>query len=252
MTQTSYPYVAQDVTDIEYGRLFREMAGGDGVVGSHGDTSLEVYGDSSGMNVKVRSGSAVLRGYMFYSTDNPATVAVSAASAGNRVDRVVLELNLSAPLIPDRITLKVLAGTSGSSTPPALTQTDTGIYQISLATVNVDASVSSIAAGKVSSTRTWLDQSVGQWASNALRPATPDKYKLGFNESIGGYEYWNGTAWVALSAVDLTSASVTGILPLTKGGTGASTLVGAQQALDIWVQTTQPAYAANRVWIKVP
>ena len=250
MTMTSWPYVAQDTTDIEYGRLYREMAGSDGVVGSFGDGALAVIGDSSGRQVKMAAGSAILRGYMFYSTAQE-VIPVSAPSAGNRVDLLVLELNLSAPTIAERILPKVLPGVSGSATPPGVTQTETGIYQFPLATINVDAGITVIAADKVNDVRSWMDQRYGVWTTNR-RPAAPRKYKLGFNTTTNKWEYYNGTTWVDLTAVDLTSSAVTGVLPVTKGGTGGNTIKTAQEGIDIYVQNAQPAYAANRVWIKVP
>lgn len=313
MTMTSWPYVAQDTTDIEYGRLFREMAASDGMAGSFGDTTLRVTGDSSGRQVKMAAGAAVLRGYMFYSTAVE-TIAIAANAGAARVDLVVLELNLSAPLVANRILPKVLQGTSGSSTPPSLTQTDTGIYQIPLATVAVGNGVAVINAGDVIDVRDWMDQKYGAWTT-ARRPVSPRKYHLGFNETLGVWEYHNGTTWVAIGTVVLTSSAVTGILPVAKGGTGASTVAAArtglsvpsvaemnaalanytttasltslldgksdighthsaaditsgtlplsrggtgsttvngvrQTAVDLWVQSTQPAYAAGRVWIK--
>lgn len=250
MTMTSWPYVEQDTTDIEYGRLFREMAGSDGIVGSHGDTGLQVTADSSGRQVKMAAGSALLRGYMFYSTAQE-VIPVSAPSAGNRVDLLVLELNLSAPLIANRILPKVLVGTSGSATPPGITQDPTGTYQIPISTINVDAGITVIAADKVADVRSWMDQRYGAWTTSR-RPASPRNYKLGYNVTLGVWEYHDGSNWVSMAAVNLASSSVSGVLPLTKGGTGGNTLKGAREGLDIWVQTAQPPYALNRVWIKIP
>ncbi|QPX61875.1 minor tail protein [Microbacterium phage DannyDe] len=312
MTMTSWPYVAQDTTDIEYGRLFREMAASDGMVGSFGDTTLRVTGDSSGRQVKMASGSAILRGYMFYSTAVE-TIAIAANAGAARVDLIVLELNLSAPTVAERILPKVLQGVSGSSTPPSVTQTDTGIYQIPLATVAVANGAAVINAGDVVDVRSWMDQKYGTWTT-ARRPVSPRKYKLGFNETLGVWEYHNGSTWVSLSAVDLGSSQVSGVLPIAKGGTGgssqanartalsvpsvaemnaalanyttttdlntalsqkaalnhthgaeditsgtlpivrggtgATTWEAARQALNIYAQASQPAYAAGRIWIK--
>jgi len=250
MTMTSWPYVAQDTTDIEYGRLFREMAGSDGMAGSFGDNVLKVTGDSSGLQVKMATGAAVLRGYMFYSTAIE-TIAIAAPSASARVDLVVLELNLSAPTIAQRILPKVLQGASGSPNPPGLTQTETGIYQIPLATVAVASGASAITAANVTDVRSWMDQKFGAW-STSRRPVSPRKYKLGYNETLAVWEFWNGTAWISLSAVNLEASSVTGVLPISKGGTGKNTALEALNALGIYIQAAQPAYALNRVWIKTP
>lgn len=250
MTMTSWPYVAQDTTDIEYGRLFREMAASDGMVGSFGDNVLKVTGDSSGRQVKMATGSAILRGYMFYST-NIETIPIATASAAARVDLVVLELNLSAPTVTERIQPKVLQGTSGSQTPPGVTQTETGIYQIPLATVNVPAGATIITAANVTDVRDWMDQKYGAWTTGR-RPVSPRKYHLGFNETLGVWEYHNGANWLAIGAVNLAAESVTGVLPIAKGGTGQNTALAALNALGIFIQSTQPAYAVNRVWVKTP
>lgn len=232
MTMTSWPYVAQDTTDIEYGRLFREMAASDGMVGSFGDNVLKVTGDGSGRQVKMATGSAILRGYMFYSTAIE-TIPIAAPSAGVRMDLVVLELNLSAPTIAQRILPKVLTGTSGSTNPPGVTQTDTGVYQIPLATVRVDPGVSVITSDKVSDVRDWMDQKFGAWTT-PRRPASPRKYKMGFNETIGAWEYWSGSAWKTLMSVNLASADVFGILPVANGGTGGSSTATARSSLSVY------------------
>jgi len=250
MTMTSWPYVAQDTTDIEYGRLFREMAASDGMAGSFGDNTLRVTGDASGRQVKMATGSAILRGYMFYSTAIE-TIPVAAPSAAARVDLVILELNLSAPLVANRILPKVLQGTSGSPNPPALTQTETGIYQIALATVAVGPGITVINANDVVDVRSWMDQKYGAWTTNR-RPVSPRKYKLGFNETLGTWEYHDGAGWVSLSAVNLEASSVTGVLPVSKGGLGATTQKTQREALGFYIQSAQPAYADDRVWIKKP
>lgn len=262
MTISSWPYVAQDVTDIEYSRLFREFRN-NGVVGSLGDSTLKAFGDSSGMQVKVPAGAALIRGYMFYSTAQE-VVALVAAESQARVDRLVLELNVAAPLVEDRIVFKILKGTAGSSSPAAITQTDTGIYQLSLALINVDASVSSISAAKVSDDREYVGGDVGRWVNNNKRPSNPRKYQLGYNEASAVWEYYNGSSWVNLigatswasisgkpTSFPTTPDDFTGVLPESKGGTGSNDLdtITVGNALKvggktIYVQSNQPSGGA--------
>jgi hypothetical protein len=262
MTMSSWPYVAQDVTDIEYSRLFREFRN-NGVVGSLGDSTLKAFGDSSGMHVKVPSGSALIRGYMFMSTAQE-TIPLVASEAQARVDRLVLELNVAAPLVADRIVMKVLKGTAGSSSAPSVTQTDTGIYQLSMALINVDASASSIAGNKVLDDRDFVGGDTGRWINNDKRPSNPRKYQMGFNEAAGVWEYYNGSQWVNLigattwasitgkpSSYPTTPSDFTGILPESKGGTGQDDLdsVTVGNALKvggrtIYVQSSQPSGGA--------
>lgn len=40
--------------------------------------------------------------------------------------------------------------------------------------------------------------------------------------------------------------------PINKGGTGATTASAALQNLGIYVQSSAPAHANGRVWIKIP
>lgn len=258
MAITSWPYTDQDTTDVEYSRLFREMAG-DGVVGSlssSGSGALRPYGDSSGMQIKMTSGSAIARGYMMLSTATE-TIAVGSSHATlRRTDRLVLELNLSNPTSATRLTPKIVAGTPSSSSSPApaaLTQTDTGVYQIGIALITVDPGVSTIASSKVKDDRPWLDQMVGQWIDEGKRPSSPRKYKLGFNENLGYYEYWNGSSWVSLNdhEVALNSNFVTGTLPISKGGTGATTKSGIRAAIGLYVQSSAPSSpATDDLWVK--
>jgi hypothetical protein len=249
MTITSWPYVGQVVTDIEYSRLFGALSES-GLVGSFGDDVLEAYADGTGMTVKIRAGAAVLRGYMFYSTAVE-SVPVSAASSSGRTDLLVLELNLSNPSVASRILPKVLPGNPGSSSPPALTQSDNGVYQIPIATIDVSAGVTVITAGKVVDKRSWMGQKTGAWTT-ARRPVSPPKYKLGYNESLEVWEYYTGAGWSSLGGANLESSTVTGVLPISKGGTGKTTAMAALNALGVYPQVDQPAYAEGRVWIRIP
>lgn len=188
MAITSYPFDSQAVTETDYSRLFREFQN-TGVADSVGGSGLSVTADGTGMTVKVNSGFAIVRGHAVYSTAiEPLTVTASNTTA--RVDRVVLRLDPSV----NSIVLAVKAGTAGSSTPPALTQTDTGIYELSLATVAVGANVTSISAASVTSDRQFVGSAVGAWTT-ATRPASPRTGRLGYNTTTTTWEFWNGSAW---------------------------------------------------------
>lgn len=192
MAITSYPFDGQAVTETDYSRLFREFQS-TGIADSVGGTAFSVYGDGSGMNVKVSGGFAIIRGHAVYSTATE-TLTIAAAGTSARVDRVVLRLDPAA----NAITLAVLQGTAGSATPPAPTQTDTGVYEFPLATVAVGANVTSIAAGAVTSERRFVGATVGAWTT-ATRPTSPRTGRLGFNITTNTWEFWNGTQWTDLS-----------------------------------------------------
>lgn len=150
MAQTSWPFENIDTSETQFSQWARNI--GEGVkTGSLNE--LEVYADSSGMQVKAKSGQAMVRGH-YYNNSAEEALAITASDATNdRIDNVVLELDPSA----NTITLKVVAGTPAPSpVAPSLTQTDAGIYQIKLAEVLVAATVTTINAGDVTDSRSFM------------------------------------------------------------------------------------------------
>jgi hypothetical protein len=198
---TSYPFDSQAVTETDYSRLFREFQS-TGVADGVGGTSLYTYADGTGMTVKVNSGFAIVRGHAIYSTATE-VLTIAASGTASRVDRVVLKLDPAA----NSITLAVKTGAAGS-TPPALTQTDTGIYEMTLARVTVGANVTSISAASVQGERKFIGNTVGGWTTDT-RPDSPRVGRLGFNQSTSAWEFWNGTAWSDM-APTVSWSSLTG------------------------------------------
>lgn len=192
MSISSYPFDGQAVSEGQYSYLFRELASHSGVADSIGGTGFNVFGDSSGMQVKVNPGFAIVRGHAVQSTATE-VVTIAAASAAQRYDRVVLRLDPTA----NSITIAVVQGTSGGGV-PALTQTDTGIYELPLATVSVPVGAATITAGNVTSEREFLGNSVGGWTT-ATRPKNPRTGRLGLNVSTNTWEFWDGTQWKDLA-----------------------------------------------------
>lgn len=150
MAQTSWPFENIDTSETQFSQWARNIGEG---VKSGTLNELEVYGDSSGMQVKAKTGQAMIRGH-YYNNSAEEILTITAADATNdRIDNVVLELDPSA----NTIVLKVVAGTpAGSPTAPTLTQTDAGIYQIKLAEVFVEAASSTVEAGDVTDYRTFM------------------------------------------------------------------------------------------------
>lgn len=245
MAQTSWPFEAVDTTETQYSRLLRHI--GQGVIGAPGDNNLLVFGDSSGMNVKVKVvnslSQAVVRGHMYQSTAQE-TLTIQASEANPRIDTVVLTLDPSI----NSIVLAVVKGTA-SATPvaPTLTQTDSAVYQLRLANVSVPASATTISAGNVTDLRTFL----GTVWTTAARP-TVTAGTIGLNVTSGKVEYYDGGQWLnvaaSIDASEITSGTLnvarvpnldtskitSGTLstdrlptvPVDKGGTGATTLTG--------------------------
>jgi hypothetical protein len=198
---TSYPFDAQVVTETQFSQMFREFQDS-GVVASFGSSSGFQVSAGTGMNVNVSAGLAFLRGHMVQSTATE-VVAIPAASTSVRVDRVVLRLDPSQ----NSIVLAVKQGTAGSTTPPSLTQTDTGIFEIGLASITVNANVTSIAAGDIVRIRPFVGHRVGAW-NTTTRPASPRFGMLGYNADTSRWEFWNDTAWTPLiSIVDWANLS---------------------------------------------
>lgn len=115
------------------------------------DNELMVYGDSTGMQVKVKTGQCVITGH-WGQVSSEATLTIAAAHATlARRDLVVARADFTNNLIE----LDVITGTAAASpVVPVLTR-NTAVYEIPLAVVQVDAAVVTIAAAKVLDARQW-------------------------------------------------------------------------------------------------
>ncbi|MGW8953508.1 tail fiber domain-containing protein [Streptomyces sp. NPDC055709] len=192
MSISSYPFDGQAVSEGQFSYLFRELASHSGVADSVAGTGFHTFGDSSGMQVKVNPGFAVVRGHAVQSTATE-TITIASASAATRYDRVVLRLDPTA----NSIIIAVVQGASGGGV-PALTQTETGVYEFPLATVTVPVGAATITAGNVTGERQFLGNTVGGWTT-ATRPASPRTGRLGLNISTNSWEFWDGTQWKDLA-----------------------------------------------------
>lgn len=98
------------------------MGGASGVIAGKA-SELAPSINSGARTVSLAAGSALVRG--FYVNNAAATAtAVPTASAGDRVDRLVLRLDRTAVTAPNWVKPVIIQGTSGSSTPPAIQATD--------------------------------------------------------------------------------------------------------------------------------
>lgn len=154
MTIRSFPH---DNTPIATELQWRDIESGamsSGVLRGYGGNGA-VFGDSSGMQIKVPSLQAIVDG-VFFESDTQVTRPINAAHATlGRIDRCVVRLDRTA----NSTDIVVLPGTP-SSTPvaPSLSQGAT-LYDIPLGLVTVDSVAagggSTIAANKVSTNRYW-------------------------------------------------------------------------------------------------
>jgi hypothetical protein len=233
MAISSFPFDSQTSSESDWSHLFRyltTMPGG-GIIGAPDGTALKVTGDSTGMNVKVAAGTAIVRGHMIIS-DAVTTVTIATASASNpRIDSIVLNLDPTA----NTITITAVTGTAGASpVAPTLTQTDTGVWQLKLADVLVGTSVTSIAPGNVTDARVFAGTDLGVWTTSN-RP-TGSTGLAGFNTSTGTLEVYNGSTWLSLA---LLGGTITA--SQLSSGEQANLNAGKVNGSKITVSSTAPS-----------
>lgn len=206
MAQSSWPFENVDTSETQFSQWARNIGEG---VKPDALNELEVFADSTGMQVKVMSGQAMVRGHYYQSTAQE-TLTVTAADLTNpRVDTVIIELDPSA----NSIVLKVIAGTPGvSPTPTPLVQTDAGIYQFSLATVAVAAGAATLGAGTVTDTRTYLGAFTGTVPGTAITGQITVA-------TIDGDRIINNIDSATISSANVTSLNVAAISDLTATAT---------------------------------
>jgi hypothetical protein len=240
MTQTSWPFENADTSETQYSYLFRELLD-PGVAGTAGDASLKVTPTGTGLALAVAPGRAYARGYMFAVTGSETVTLTTASSSQPRVDRVVVRFD---PAL-DAGVLTVLPGTPGTTTAPALTVTDTGIFDVALAAVSVAAGQTTVSAGDVVDERVYLGN---VWSSatrpgSARNPSAPARGRtLGYNVTTSAFEYWDGSAWRDLVPAPPTWATLAG-KPTTSTLDGRTITVsdnapaaGAGAPGDIWLE----------------
>ena len=164
MAETYWPFANIDTTTTQFSQWSRNI--GEGVKGSFNTTDLKVTTAGTGMNVTVATGQALVRGHYYYNTTS-ATLNITAANATNpRIDAIVLHLD---PTLNSTV-LTVLTGTAAASpVAPTLTQTDSAVYEILLATVLVPAASSVVSSGNITDARTFLGQG---WFSTPVQSKT--------------------------------------------------------------------------------
>lgn len=162
MAQSSWPFENIDTNETQFSQWARNIGEG---VKTGALNELEVFADSTGMQVKARSGQALVRGHYYQNTAEVALSLEAADLTNPRIDTVVLELDPSA----NTIVLKVITGTPAAS-PSAepVVQTDAGIYQIKLADIAVGTGVTTINAGNVTDNRFYIEDFSGTVPGSAI------------------------------------------------------------------------------------
>jgi hypothetical protein len=195
MAEASYPFENVDVTESQFSfwaRNFQET----GIQGAPTGTELEVSAEGSTLSIDVAVGQAFIRGH-YYTNSTIKNIAVPTAGINTRIDLVVLELD---PTL-NKIEAKLILGEAVSSSPvaPTLVQTDTGIYQLHLATLTIPNSTLAITSEMLVDWRTFMSHRIGVWTT-ATRPADPvANQTFGFNFTLMAHEFWDGAAWLSLA-----------------------------------------------------
>jgi hypothetical protein len=111
---------------------FFHPAFGSGIISGEGSEMAPSL-DSSGRNVVIQPGGAIVRA--FYKPVSTATYTpIPAASSQNRIDRLVLRLNRAASTAASFIVPTVITGTPAASPAiPAVTQTSGGLWDLPIA-----------------------------------------------------------------------------------------------------------------------
>lgn len=159
MAKTSWPFDTQQVSELQWrrmGAIWRPtgvLRSANDVGLSSGDNGLQPFGDSSGMQVKVRAGAAWVEGAYFRS-DAEETIAISAAHGSlARKDLLVVRVDWAN----NNIDLAVKAGTPAASPVLPVVQQDASLWEIAIAEITIPAAATLIGAGDVADVRDFSD-----------------------------------------------------------------------------------------------
>lgn len=141
---TTYPTARSDADEDKVGELFSSLIS-KGVIHGVGN-ALQVYADSTGMHVKVKTGRGTSGGF-WGNNDIEETLDIDAAHpTANRIDSIVLRLDRTSPAT---LALQVEPGDPSLSPVAPTLETD----DVHLADITVGAAVSTIASNKVADAR---------------------------------------------------------------------------------------------------
>ena len=233
MAQSSWPFENIDTSETQFSQWARNIGEG---IKTGALNELEVFADSTGMQVKVRSGQALVRGHYYQNTAEVALSLEAADLTNPRVDTVVVELDPSA----NSIVLEVVTGTPDASpTPEPVVQTDAGVYQIKLAEIAVAAGATTITAGNVTDTRFYIEDFSGSVPGSAITgeitTATIDGDRL-FNEIDSATIPGANVTGLTLSHVTDVTATATEVNKLD-GVTASTTELNYTDGVTSNIQT---------------
>lgn len=229
--------------------------------------NMEVFADSTGMQVKIRTGEVWIRSQWGENTSEKTQPISTAHGSLARIDRIVCRNNFTA----NRMELDTLTGTpSGSPTAPSVTQ-NTAMWEISLATVSVPALDTGIDAAQVTDARTYAIDTFQAYktaqetvVNNTMQDdnhlfvpaAANSEYVLHLHAiyagpTAGGMRFeFSVPAGATIAGTFLCGGSGTdtqhGFTIMSTPVTGVTTSTGVDRAMDLWA-TLVTGNAAGRV-----
>ncbi len=228
MAESSWPSPSNGrvVDDTQYEKLGIAYGLTAGVIGDFTSPQL-VYGDSTGMQIKVTADRyALVRGHVWYSGPTIVTKTIGSNSSGStRTDLVVLRLSRTTW----DVTVVVIAGTPGAGAPsPTQNTGTTGSFDLPLATVTVANGAATISAGNVTYVGTHLDGAGGlrvpSVAALSYVPLPVAGLKAALND---GTQYsYSGSAWLVTAASAWSSYTPAWTATGTAPNLGNATVTG--------------------------
>ena len=230
----SFPFdnTSQEVQDRNidsdvFAEYLKRLTGGNNGVFAEVGTKMQVTA-TGGMTVKVKPGDGFIEGRIFIN-DIETELPMESAESLDRIDTVVVRLSKANR----ETTLAVVKGTASSApSAPALTR-ESGVYELGLANVLVKKNTVNITQAEVTDTRL-NDQRcgvapvLGQIDTQGLY----DQYQSSLDQSLETVaQAIDGTLAGQLQAnIDEVKNE---IRPISTGGTGATTVAGARNALGL-------------------
>lgn len=157
MTETYFPFdsgAGSVVAESQWSKMAQLWKNNGVIWGAL--NNLEPYGDSTGMQVKIKSGQAWIKGH-FYENDSLVSLPIQSAHATlNRYDLIVLRLSWANKTIGLNIVTGTAAATPTIPTPSTL--------ELALGYVYVPAASMTIAANNVTDTRPYANGDDGNFS----------------------------------------------------------------------------------------
>lgn len=235
MTQSAYPFSNSPILDAnQWSKMAQNWLGTGVIKGILNE--LQVYADSTGMQIKVKSGQAYVKGHFFESSAEE-VLAIGTASSNPRIDRVIVRVDW----IANTLQLAVLQGVAAvSPTAPALTQ-NSSRWEISLAQIAIGTNASTIATGNVTDERTFVK------VANAAQPKWIDL------PLINGWTWYGSGGFPQYFVDDRNFLHTKGLVKdgVSSGGVGIARLpVGARPAVDRKLFSWDGVNSAKRIDIQ--